>query len=80
MLLAVTGIGLLMSLQCLTRGKEIWKEQCGLLAQYFYFVDRILVINRQCKNTKFQFKYSCRKSVSHTSVYVFFCCIVIIVH
>lgn len=49
MLLAVTGIGLLMSLQCLTRGKEIWKEQCGLLAQYFYFVDRILVINRQCK-------------------------------
>lgn len=49
MLLAVTGIGLLMSLQCLTRGKEIWKEQCGLLAQYFYYEDRLLVINRQCK-------------------------------
>lgn len=37
MLLAVTGIGLLMSLQCLTRGKEIWMEQCGLLAQYMYY-------------------------------------------
>lgn len=52
MLLAVTGIGLLISLQCLTRGKEIWKEvkeQCGLLAQYFYYEDRLLVINRQCK-------------------------------
>lgn len=49
MLLAVTGIGLLMSLQCLTRGKEIWKEQCGLLAQYFYYEDRLLVIKRQCK-------------------------------
>lgn len=31
-------------------------------------------------NIYFQFKYSCRKSVSHTSVYVFFCCIVNIVH
>lgn len=75
MLLAVTGIGLLISLQCLTRGKEILIEQCGLLAQYFYYEDRILV----AKNTKFQFNYSRRKSVSHTSVYVFFC-IVIIVH
>lgn len=40
MLLAVTGIGLLMSLQCLTRGKEILIEQFGLLAQYYYVLRR----------------------------------------